>query len=525
MSKVHYVLTLAISAALHAQAATFYVDASRADDTGAGTSWATAKKTIQAAVNMAVTGETVLVTNGVYNIGTTVTPGYALNNRLVITNDITVRSVNGPTVTVIEGSGSNSFNTVSAVRCVYMTCGNLEGFVLNGGATYGTGGLGSSLFQERYGGGVNMVYSSAGTTVSNCVIQYCRSINGGGAYGGTLNNCTLIGNNANIGGGSCAGTLNKCVLLNNSAHYGGGYDGGTPNSGGTLNHCTLSGNAAFWSGGGSNGGTLNHCTLSRNSALQGGGSANSKLLNCTLSGNSAEVGGGSFYSSLSSCTLARNSAPDAGGSYLGALTNCIVWANTDSNGSTNNHRDATFYYSCTTPLPLGDGNIDADPLLGGANDLSLQQGSPCIDTGDNGNVTWANDIAGNTRILNDTVDMGAYEYAFVNAPVPVPVAWLDQYPALLALAGGDYEAAALADMDGDGHVAWQEYVTGSVPTNSESVLRSLISVSNGAPWIAWTPDLGSARVYTVECKTNLTEGAWGPTNAASRFFRVRVNMP
>lgn len=109
--------------------------------------------------------------------------------------------------------------------------------------------------------------------------------------------------------------------------------------------------------------------------------------------------------------------------------------------------------------------------------------------------------------------------------VPVPYAWLDQYPVLLSLAGGDYEAAALADVDGDGYIAWQEYVAGTVPTNRESVFMSLISLSNGVPWVTWNPDLGTARVYCVEGRTNLTSGIWGMTNAASQFFRVTVLLP
>ena len=109
--------------------------------------------------------------------------------------------------------------------------------------------------------------------------------------------------------------------------------------------------------------------------------------------------------------------------------------------------------------------------------------------------------------------------------VPVPYTWLDQYPLLLSLASGDYEAMSLADVDGDGQMAWQEYVAGTVPTNRESVFMSLISLSNGVPWVTWTPDLSTARVYNVEGRTNLTEGAWGPTNSGSRFFRVNVWLP
>jgi hypothetical protein len=116
------------------------------------------------------------------------------------------------------------------------------------------------------------------------------------------------------------------------------------------------------------------------------------------------------------------------------------------------------------------------------------------------------------------------ERSTASTPVPVPFSWIDQHPVLLSLAGGDYEAAANADVDGDGHTAWQEYVTGSVPTNRESVLRAVIAFSNGSPHVAWTPDLGTARVYTVSGCTNLLEGAWGDTNAATRFFRVNVRL-
>ena len=52
--------------AVTSQAATYYVDANRPGDSGGGTSWTTAKKTIQAAVNIAAAGDQLVVTNGVY---------------------------------------------------------------------------------------------------------------------------------------------------------------------------------------------------------------------------------------------------------------------------------------------------------------------------------------------------------------------------------------------------------------------------------------------------------------------------
>jgi hypothetical protein len=55
-------------------------------------------------------------------------------------------------------------------------------------------------------------------------------------------------------------------------------------------------------------------------------------------------------------------------------------------------------------------------------------------------------------------------------------------------------------------------------------------MENGEPVVGWGPDLNEGgtkneRVYTVEGRESLTDGDWGPTNSASRFFRVKVSMP
>ncbi len=111
------------------------------------------------------------------------------------------------------------------------------------------------------------------------------------------------------------------------------------------------------------------------------------------------------------------------------------------------------------------------------------------------------------------------------ATVPVPIWWLDQFPTLMSMAGGNYQIAPLMDVDLDGMLTWEEYVAGSIPTNNESVFRARIAVSNGYPRITWSPDLGTARVYVVNGRTNLMGEAWGPTNSGNRFFRVKVQMP
>jgi hypothetical protein len=111
MAVIGLVLTIGAGSV---RAATFYV-ATSGSASGPGTTWANAFNTIQAAVNAAASGDTVLVTNGVYAAGGAVTPGYSVSNRVCITSTITVRSVNGPTNTFIGGTAPAGSNA-AAVR-------------------------------------------------------------------------------------------------------------------------------------------------------------------------------------------------------------------------------------------------------------------------------------------------------------------------------------------------------------------------------------------------------------------------
>lgn len=56
-----------------------------------------------------------------------------------------------------------------------------------------------------------------------------------------------------------------------------------------------------------------------------------------------------------------------------------------------------------------------------------------------------------------------------------------------------------------------------------------VSFKYGLPHVTWSPNRntnGEVRVYTVFGKTNLMDAAWVcPTNAAHRFFKVKVEMP
>ena len=71
------------------------------------------------------------------------------------------------------------------------------------------------------------------------------------------------------------------------------------------------------------------------------------------------------------------------------------------------------------------------------------------------------------------------------------------------------------------------------PSFTDVIFRTMITMLNDVPYVSWTPNLntnGEVRVYTVLGKTNLTDKPDGcgvdvPTNAAHRFFKVKVEMP
>ena len=337
-----------------------YVDASSTTPTPPYTNWTTAAHVIQDAVDAAQAGDEIVVTNGTYATGGRAVGTNVLVNRVAVDKPLTVRSVNGPEMTIIQGyQVPGTTNGDGAIRCVYLANGaSLYGFTLTNGATRSDG----DWDRDHCGGGVWCEPTNA--VVFNCVLtRNSASGNGGGAYGGTLNNCTLTGNSAEYGGGA-------------------------------------------------NESTLNNCTLTGNSAPDGGGAKESTLNNCVLSGNSAESGGGARLSTLYSCTLTGNSAAhDGGGANESTLKNCIVYFNVAADGANYNGQafpaaGCFLDYCCTTPMPTtGVGNITLDPQLASASHLSAS--SPCRGAG-SAAYTTGTDIDGEPWASPPSI--GADEY-------------------------------------------------------------------------------------------------------------------
>jgi hypothetical protein len=84
-------------------AETHYVNPASPAPTAPYDTWDTAAWVIQDAVNIASSGDKIVVTNGVYDTGGQVICGLT-TNRVAVVGPFTVRSVNGPTVTIIRGS-------------------------------------------------------------------------------------------------------------------------------------------------------------------------------------------------------------------------------------------------------------------------------------------------------------------------------------------------------------------------------------------------------------------------------------
>jgi len=397
-SKLRQLTTAAIvSAALNsAPAAVRYVDVNSANPTPPYSDWSTAATNIQNAVDAALAGDEVVVTNGVYRTG-----GKAvdfINSRVAIDKPLTVHSVNGPQLTTIEGA--------SRTRCTLLQNGAfLAGFTLtngNVGASSGSGGGGGVFFSD-----------AASAIVSNCVIIGCTAVAGGGAA-----SASAFGSPPDLIGG----TLVNCTFANNQATGVPGFPVIQLADGGAAHSCRLI-NCII---------TNNGISLESSSGGSGGGAYKSILLNCLLAGNSSSIpwaqgpGGGAALSSLVNCTVVQNTGGLGGGVYACSVTNSIVYDNSGDNHASNNF----VAWSCTTPMPEnGIGNITNAPLFADpANgNFRLQLNSPCINAGNNNYVSSFVDLDGAERIVGGTVDMGAYEwidrpthYVSLTSPNPTP---------------------------------------------------------------------------------------------------------
>jgi len=427
-----------------ATATTYYVDVNSANPTPPYTDWSTAATNIQNAIDAANPGDTVLVTNGIYQTGGETINGYGLTNRVAINKAVTVQSVNGPAVTVIQGYQMPPYlDGNNAVRCVYMTNNAaIIGFTLSEGATLNSG----DRLHEESGGG--LWCESTNVVVTNCVITANGSdYAGGGCYQGTLLNCIISSNSIpegqdTYGGGAYDSVLINCTIVGNVAAAIAGFGGGAYNS--TLSNCVVADNSALW--------------YAASQPSQGGGVYLGTSVNCNIIGNSAADGGGAYNATLVNCI-----------DYFNELTPNAYLSNT-------NYDLVNFAYTCTTPNPSGTGNIISDPKLASVSHISLN--SPCRGAG-KASATSGVDIDGN--LWANPPSMGCFEPYPGNITGTVSLGISTTFTNLAPGFGENFEANISGPVDmsvwnfGDGTLVTNEpymFHTWSVTGNYSVVLTA-----------------------------------------------------
>ena len=375
--------------------------------------------TIQAGIDVAQDGDTVMVADGTYT-------GEGNRDLYFYGKAITVTSENGAENCIIDcEQQTRGFNFHFGETSESV----VSGFTIKNGYGLGVGGgidcssssplitdniiTNNSAGDNGNGGGI-MIRGDCSPTIQHNIIEE----NFGGIIGGGI---------AVHPGGSPQ--IQHNTIRKNSASYGGGIR--SYSSSPFIIKNIIEANDALLSGGGlsvEGGGTP---TIQQNIIRQnytgssGGGikcdSTSPVITNNIIEANYADFGGGGLYCRISAPLIINNTIVEnvtegnGGGIYCGyesfpMVLNTILWANS---------LDEIYVYSSAIGITVtysdvqggweGEGNIDADPLFvdPGNGDFHLQPDSPCIDAGTPDGAP-TDDIEGNPR--DEFPDMGAYEY-------------------------------------------------------------------------------------------------------------------
>ncbi|MGH7243279.1 MAG: choice-of-anchor Q domain-containing protein [Phycisphaerales bacterium] len=357
-----------------ASAAVIYVNAGAAPG-GNGSSWATARNDLQAALSAAQSGDEVWVAQGVYKphptdraVSFELKSGVAIYGGFTGVEDSLLQRSPANTSTLsgeinAGGSSDNSYHVVHASNVSASAL--LDGFLITSGQA-----LGGAGFASGYGGGL---YVDATLGLSPTLRGLTFSNNAALASGGALY-CS---------GGSLS--LERCFFFGNRIS-------GSSGVGGAIGLGSIAGVDL----------TVANCVFAQNFTLAAAG------------GGAIYANGGALVNVISS-TFYNNSAPV--GSVLAGAPASATFSNCVFNGS----GGASAYfavpvivrYSIVPGGLAGAGNVAtaATFVNAPAANFRLASGSPGINVGSNAALEGlATDYDTNPRILQSVTDMGAYEF-------------------------------------------------------------------------------------------------------------------
>lgn len=406
-----FVLMILPESAVHA-AGVLYVKPT-ATGTSDCSSWANACD-LQVALAAASSGDEVWVMEGVYlpTTGTDRTASFELVNGVEIYGGFdgteTQRNERNweSNFTFLDGSIGMQDRSDNSYHVVAANFGLNNSAVLDGFRI--VDGYADASAPVDDGGGLIMTYASP--TLRNLLFtaNYAHG-SGGGMYSEnsspTLTNVTFLGNEAANGGGMATNSGNpklvNVLFAGNKANSNGGGMSNT-DSNPILTNISFSGNNALGQGGGifNNGGTmlLQNSIIFQNKDISGTSVPSASIVNSN--GNTSTVN----YSLLVGCNPAASwviscgtddghNFPDADPLFIAPMDptdapNATVVSSTD-------------FHLMTASPALGVGNNTAD--LDGAG-----SGTDTISD-------ILNDLSNNPRIVNSTIDLGAYENQHTNA--------------------------------------------------------------------------------------------------------------
>lgn len=350
--------------------------------------------TIQAAIDAAVDGDTVIVAPGLYK-----------ENVYFKKKAVTVESTGGPYVTIIDGNKTGrpvSFDQGEGLTSILDGFGLTNGESSEGGAVFCKDAsptiMNNYIYENHtpgFGGGIHLKGSSS-PLIFNNVFRLNTALAAG---------CVWCGDS------SSPVILQNAMYENAPDHQGGGvFCGGasSPLVSGNYIHD----NPAGWGGGGIHVGdastpTIEHNVIYGNSSADGGGislenDSYSIVKNNLIYDNLPAWNGGGIFcggnsgSMILNNTITANGAFDGGGIYCvptatATVTDCIVYENYAVQPTGPEiFGTLTVTYCDVKGGYMGTGNIDADPLFMDpfARDFHLQQdppqpgvNNPCVDAG------------------------------------------------------------------------------------------------------------------------------------------------